>query len=665
MQPGPKTGPGPRLAITLLERRSNPLGARHAEGFPGARQGEAGLAENDEGQGPRLLGELQLGYASGTLSVEGVIAQTLLAAQRAEAFNAWIHRVPEARLLERARALDTWLAHRGDALLPPLFGVPFVVKDNIDVAGLPTTAGCPDFAYVPDRSARAVEKLLEAGALLIGKTNLDQFATGLVGTRSPYGACRNPRNPDYIAGGSSAGSAIAVACGAATFSLGTDTAGSGRVPAALNNLVGLKPSRGAVSNRGVFPACRSLDCVSIFSLSCEDAATVFRVIAEYDEADPFARRLRPPQAPRWPEQRSHFRYAVPREMDLEFFGDAGAATCFRTAVARLEALGGKRREIDFSAFREASRLLYEGPWIAERFLSVRDFLVTHPESVMSPTAEIIARGQGISAADAFASYYRLKRLRRDIASVWSEVDCLLTPTVPTTYRLDEIAAEPVASNSRLGYYTNFMNLLDLCAYAVPAGFLESGQAFGVTLSAPAFHEHVLFPVASALQRAGGLPVGASDRLLPPSADAFTLEAASLGVRPPESVLLAVCGAHMEGLPLNHQLTQIGATLHRRTRTAPRYRLYHLHGFDPARPGMVRDAAGTSIEVEVWAVPSAALGGFVDGVPAPLTIGSVELESGDVVKGFLCEGHVLGAATDISDTGGWRQYLAATQGAASS
>ncbi|WP_198022043.1 allophanate hydrolase [Algiphilus aromaticivorans] len=619
------------------------------------------MADNDEGQCPRLMGELQIGYASGALSVEGVMGEILVAAERAAGCNAWIHRVPEAQLLARARELDAWLGARGDAPLPPLFGVPFVVKDNIDVAGLPTTAGCPDFAYTPEHSARAVEKAMEAGALLVGKTNLDQFATGLVGTRSPYGACSNPRNPDYIAGGSSAGSAVAVACGAATFALGTDTAGSGRVPAALNNLVGLKPSRGAVSNRGVFPACRSLDCVSIFALSGEDAATVFRIVAEYDEADPFARRLSPPQAPRWPEQLRSFRFAVPRQADLEFFGDAGAKACFRDAVARLETLGGEAREIDFGAFREASCLLYEGPWIAERYLSVRDFLAAHPDSVMSPTAEIIARGQGISAADAFASYYRLKRLQRDIAALWSDVDCLLTPTVPTTYRRDEIAAEPVAYNSRLGYYTNFMNLLDLCAYAVPVGFLECGQPFGVTLSAPAFHEQVLYPIATALHRAGGTPLGASDRMMPPSVGSSAGEGA-LGVRPPDSVLLAVCGAHMEGLPLNHQLTGIGANLQRRMRTAPRYRLYHLHGFEPARPGMVRDAAGTGIEVEVWAVPSAAFGGFVDRIPAPLTIGSVELESGDVVNGFLCESHVLDAATEISDIGGWRQYLQTTQGA---
>ncbi|MCK5768730.1 allophanate hydrolase [Algiphilus sp.] len=613
------------------------------------------MAKRDAASTPPLLDELRRAYADDRTSVAEVIERCLIAADEADACNAWIHRVPADELRAIADAMDRRRRVTDAAALPPLYGIPFAVKDNIDVAGMPTSAGCPDFTFMPAESARVVARLQAAGAILIGKTNLDQFATGLVGTRSPFGACRNPRNPDYIAGGSSSGSAIAVACGAVPFALGTDTAGSGRVPAALNNIVGLKPSRGMLSNRGVFPACRSLDCVSVFALCVEDAYEVLRIAMEHDAADPFARACPPRRGIAAPG--SAFRFGVPRDEDLEFYGDADAERCFADTVRRLVAIGGQPQQVDFRPFREASCLLYEGPWIAERYLAVRAFLGAHPESMIAPTREIIGRGAALTAADAFAAYYRLQEIRRRIAGEWDRIDCLVTPTVPTTYRIADIAASPVELNSRLGYYTNNVNLLDLCAMAVPAGFLAEGQPYGVTLSAPAFSEQGLYRIASDLHRAVDLPLGASSRPLPDGLSTPRFPA------PPDAILLSVSGAHMAGLPLNHQLTSIGAVLEQRTQTAPCYRLYSLDGFDPPRPGMVRDADGVAIEVEVWAVPREGFGGFVDGIPAPLAIGTVELADGRCVNGFVCEPHALTGATDISACGGWRRYL--ERGAAAS
>ena len=550
----------------------------------------------------------------------------------------WIHLASREALAARADELE----RRGPAHLP-LYGIPFAVKDNIDVAGEPTTAACPEYAYAPAASAPVVQALLDAGAIAIGKTNLDQFATGLVGTRSPYGACANTFDPAYLSGGSSSGSAVAVAAGLVSFSLGTDTAGSGRVPAAFNNIVGLKPTKGLLSTRGMVPACRSLDCVSVFALTAEDARAAFDVARGFDAHDPWSRR---PRAAALPDTIAGCRIGVPRASQLEFFGNRDAGRLFGAAVAALERLGARRVEVDFASFVEAARLLYGGPWVAERYLAIREFFERRPEALFPVTREIVAGAARYSAADAFAAEYRLQEIRRTVEPVWREIDLLVTPTAGTIYTIAEVDAEPVQRNTDLGYYTNFMNLLDLAAIAVPAGFQANGLPFGVTLAAPAFADEGLCRLGGALQRELVRTMGATRHAIP---------AAAAPAPTPGVVRLAVCGAHLSGLPLNHQLTERGARLVRTCRTAPRYRLYALAGFTPPRPGMVRsDAGGHAIEVEVWAVPAEAVGSFVDGIPPPLGIGTVELEDGEQVRGFVCEAYAVAGARDVSALGSWRK-----------
>ena len=437
-------------------------------------------------------------YLDGALAVRDVVTALLDRIEARGDDGVWIERVDAAELLVRARALEA-----ADARRLPLYGIPFAVKDNIDLAGLPTTAACPEFSYRPERSAPVVERLLSAGAIALGKTNLDQFATGLVGTRSPYGPCRNAFDPHYVSGGSSAGSAVAVAAGLASFALGTDTAGSGRVPAAFNNIVGLKPSRGLLSNRGVVPACRSLDCVSIFALSAADAAQVLDVAKGYDEHDPFSRREQASATTERP------RFGIPRADQLEFFGNSGARALFEATVPRLAALADGPVEIDMAPFLEAARLLYEGPWVAERYAALRPFIESRPEALHPVTREIIEGGAAPSAADAFAAYYRLKEIKRLTEPVWEQVDMLLTPTAGTIYSIAEVEADPIRLNANLGYYTNFMNMLDLAGIAVPAGLLPGGLPFGVTLAARAFREHMLWRAGAAMHRAAGVKLGAT------------------------------------------------------------------------------------------------------------------------------------------------------------
>ncbi|HEY9198593.1 MAG TPA: allophanate hydrolase, partial [Gammaproteobacteria bacterium] len=499
------------------------------------------------------IAALQSGYTAGRFSPREVVELVLARIAEQPDRHAWITVLPRERLLAYADALSR---RAPDSL--PLYGIPFAVKDNIDLAGAPTTAACPDFAYTPEHSAHAVQRLIDAGAIPIGKTNLDQFATGLVGTRSPYGACENAFNGEYISGGSSSGSAVAVAVGQVSFALGTDTAGSGRVPAAFNNLIGLKPTRGLVSTRGVVPACRSLDCVSVFALSAADTRAVFDVLAHFDAAEPFARR-----APACPESQlpvQGMRCGVPRADQLQFFGDADSARLFAAAVENMRELGAEVREIDFSPFLQAARLLYAGPWVAERYLAIRELLEQRPEVIHPVTRDIIAGGAMPSALDAFSAGYRLAELKRASEAVFNEVDLLLTPTAGTIYRIDAVNADPVQLNSNLGYYTNFMNLLDLCAVAVPAGFRDDGLPFGVTLCAPAFQDRALLEIAALWQRLRNSPVGATGATLP--------EQESTPQRPDTYVQVAVCGAHMSGLALNHQLTERGGRLLARTRTTP-------------------------------------------------------------------------------------------------
>lgn len=550
----------------------------------------------------------------------------------------WIYRLPADEVLRYAHALE----QRSPAELP-LYGIPFAIKDNIDLAGTPTTAACPAYAYRPEQSAFAVRKLIEAGAIPIGKTNLDQFATGLTGTRSPYGACPNAFDPGYISGGSSSGSAVAVAKGWVSFALGTDTAGSGRVPAAFNNLVGLKPTPGLISTSGVVPACRSLDCVSIFALTAGDARRVFRVVATFDPSDPYARC----DGTARPEFAERFRFGVPRPDQLEFFGDKDAERLFAAAAERLEAIGGRRIEIDFAPFLETARLLYEGPWVAERYLAIRDLLDRDPDAVYPVTRTIIERGKHHSASDTFAAFYRLMALKRAAEEVWTQADIILTPTTGTIYRIAEVEADPVRLNSNLGYYTNFMNLICLAAVAVPGGFNPGGLPFGITLFAPAGSDHALLNLAERLHYAAGLTMGATGQPLPAPSSQPEREK-------PGHVRIAVCGAHLSGLPLNGQLTRRRGRLVKVTRTVPSYRLYALP--DGKRPGLLRQAPGAAIEVEVWELPVAEFGGFVAEIPAPLGIGSLELEDGECVQGFLCEAYAVADALDITGHGGWKSYL---------
>jgi allophanate hydrolase len=563
-----------------------------------------------------LISALLEGYRAQRCTPVEIMERVLAAIAQAPDRRVWISLLPRERVLAYAKAL---LGRDMQSL--PLYGVPFAVKDNIDLEGLPTTAGCPDFAYAPSQSAFVVQRLIAAGAIPIGKTNLDQFATGLVGTRSPYGAARNSVNPDYISGGSSSGSAVAVATGLVSFSLGTDTAGSGRVPAGFNNIVGLKPTCGALSTGGVVPACRSLDCVSVFASTADDAARVLSVAAEFDTADPYSRRLTPVSLPA-----TRFRFGIPRAP--EFCGDSDYARLFEQAARRLENLGGQRIEIDFEPFAATARLLYEGPWVAERYCAVGDFIDKHPSSVHPVTRQIIAAGRNASAVDAFRSQYRLMELRRATSAAWESMDVLLVPTAPTIYRIDELEADPIRLNSNLGYYTNFVNLLDLSAVAVPGGFRPDGLPFGVTLVGPAGADASLLTLADRFHRASEARIS-----------------------------VAVCGAHMEGLPLNHQLSSRQAVLLSRTRTAPVYRFYALPGGPPFRPGLVRvPTGGAAIDVEVWSVPAAHFGSFVDGIPSPLGIGKVELEDGSRVAGFVCESYAVANATDITSIGSWRRYL---------
>lgn len=436
------------------------------------------------------INALQQAYRSGQLTPTALVEQ--LAAMHVEdAHHVWIRRLSLEEMLAYAKAL----AGKDPATLP-LYGIPFAIKDNIDLAGVPTTAACPDYAYVPEKSATVVQKLLDAGAIPVGKTNLDQFATGLVGVRSPYGACKNSIHPAYISGGSSSGSAVAVALGMASFSLGTDTAGSGRVPAAFNNLVGIKPSCGLLSTQGVVPACRSLDCVSIFASNVEDAELAWQIAQGFDEADAYARK----QACHVPKELpAQFTFGVPRSDQLAFFGNAETPALFAQAVAKLERLGGQKVEIDFSKFLETARLLYEGPWVAERYAAIQSFIESQPDAMFPVTRHIIGGATQLSAVDTFNALYKLKALQREAAKVWQAVTTIITPTAGTIYTIEEVQADPVQTNSNLGYYTNFMNLLDLSAIAVPAGFQQNGLPFGVTFCAPAFHDGALIQLAKRWQ----------------------------------------------------------------------------------------------------------------------------------------------------------------------
>jgi len=590
------------------------------------------------------LTSLKNDYADGRVTPEQVVEEALRRMDEKRYPNVWIAKTSPERLQALARALPP---NPGDKL--PLYGVPFAIKDNIDLAEVTTTAGCPDFVYLPAKSATVVERLIAAGALPMGKTNLDQFATGLVGTRSPYGNCQSVFDARYISGGSSSGSAIAVAAGMVTFALGTDTAGSGRVPAAFNHIVGQKPTRGLLSNRGVVPACRSLDCVSIFAGSCHDAQVVLDVAAGFDAADPYS-RLRPTTGVAIPEA---FRFGVLPPAQREFFGDTEAAELYEQAIARLRNCGGEPVEFDYTPFAGTAALLYAGPWVAERRAALGEFFDRHRDSIHPVVREIIAGAAKYDAAAAFVGQYELQMLLQVVREVWRKLDVLLLPTTGTTYRIEAVLVDPIRLNSHLGYYTNFVNLLDLAALALPAGFRPTnGLPFGVTLVGPAFSDDALLALGSRYHRALGGNIGVTqariDRQpLPPVKN--------------EGVLLAVVGAHLRGQPLNHQLTSRHARFVRKTRTAPCYRLYALANTQPPKPGLrrVAEKLPQGIEIEIWALDEAGFGSFVAEIPPPLGIGTMELEDGTSVKGFLCEPIGLEGAVDITEFGGWLAYRQAS------
>lgn len=578
----------------------------------------------------------------------------------------WISRVPWEKVEARVEGLLKAVAEGGGTSSFPLFGIPFAIKDNIDAEGLDTTAACPAFAYRPETSATAVARLEAAGAILIGKTNMDQFATGLVGTRSPYGTVRNPFHPGYISGGSSSGSAVAVAAGLVSFALGTDTAGSGRVPAGFNNVVGLKPTRGVISAKGVFPACRSLDCVSIFALTCGDAFHVLEQCRGADSLDGFSREVPAdmsvdsfdfrPGAP------GRFRFGVPDAAHLEFFGDGESEALFKEAQRRLEAMGGARVELPFGPFAEAARLLYHGPWLAERQAAFGGFLDENPGEVLPVIREVMARAKTLTAAEGFRAYYRLKELRSLAAGLFRGMDFILVPTAPTHYTREQVEAEPVESNTRLGRYTNFVNLMDLAALAVPSGRKENGLPFGVTFIAPAFTDARLASLGAAFHAATGLAtgmgLGATPHPVPAAIPSDAGPSIPADDAPAATMRLAVAGLHLSGQPLNPQLLDLGARLAGTRHTAPVYRLYALERPGRKFPGLVRQVKGGGpVELEVWEMTAQAFGRFMDYVKEPLCIGTVELEDGEKVKGFLCEPAGVGDAEDITALGGWRAYLA--------
>jgi allophanate hydrolase len=528
----------------------------------------------------------------------------------------------------------------------PLAGLVFAAKDNIDVAGIPTTAGCVAFAYRPVEHSTVVHKLLAAGAKVAGKTNLDQFACGLNGTRSPYGAVPNAFNPLYVSGGSSSGSAHVVATGQVDFALGTDTAGSGRVPAGLNNIVGLKPSKGLISTRGVVPAAQSVDCVSIFARSVGVAARVLQAAMGHDAADPYSRHLAMASEP-FPKA---FRFGVPSK--LEFFGDALAQAAFADANARLRALGGTPVAIDYEPLAQAAALLYESALVAERYEAIREFFDRHEAEVVEPVRGIIAKGRDYSAADLYEAQTQLQALGQRAAAMWPSIEVLLVPTAPTHYTIAQMQADPVALNRNLGAYTNFVNLLDYAAISVPSSIRPDGLPFGITLIAPCGSDWQLAELGQRYHHATGLMQGATGEPLP------ALQPIP-GLKPVAKIKVAVVGAHLSGMPLNGQLIERGATLVATAETAPHYKFFALPGTVPPKPGLLRVApnSGARIALEVWEIPVEHYGSFVALIPAPLGIGTLDLADGSRVQGFLCEALATEGAQDISHLGGWRAYIA--------
>lgn len=586
------------------------------------------------------IASLHEAYISKKVDVESFLKQCLKSVREDE-HNAWISVITDKQL---SAYLDN-LSKKDKTL--PLWGVPFAVKDNIDLFGLDTTAACKEYAYTPSENAFAVELLIKAGAIPLGKTNLDQFATGLVGVRSPYGACKNSIKPEYVSGGSSSGSAVSVALGQVMFSLGTDTAGSGRVPAAFNNILGLKGTCGRVSSTGVVPACKSLDCLTVFANTADDLSKVFSVISKFDKTDCYARN-----APITPYGfKKNFIFGVPKDTDLEFFQDEEARKLFYKAVENLIEIGGTAKQISLKPFLDAAKLLYEGSFVAERLSGNKDFFDTQLDECLPVIKTIIGNSAKFSAVDAYSNNYKLMELKRLAMDELEGIDFVITPTTGTIYKIREVENNPIELNSNLGYYTNFMNLLDFCAVALPAGFRNTGDKkglpFGITLFSNAFNDEALLEIASMYTNHCKYVIGANK---------LSYTTAQVNTLSDREMLIVVCGAHLEGLPLNYQLTQLEAKLYKKTRTSANYKMYKLDG-EVIKPGLVRsENSGFDFEVEVYKILKERVGDFLCLIPYPLGLGKVELSDGSYQTGFICEGQAISNATDISSFGSFKDYL---------
>ena len=594
--------------------------------------------------------ELHERYRNGLSSPETLIADITAKIKSFEEYNIWIRLLNEDEI---ENYLSNLQGKGPDDL--PLYGIPFAIKDNIDLVGIPTTAACPEFSYIPKENAFAVQLLIDAGAIPIGKTNLDQFAAGLVGTRSPYGAVKNAFDPEYVSGGSSSGSSVSVALGLVSFSLGTDTAGSGRVPAAFNNLVGLKPTKGRISTSGLVPACRSLDCISIFALNPDDVATVFDTVDCYDPTDIYSR------VSTAYTNNKKYKIGVPDSASLKFFGNKDYEQLFNEFVNRFtnetyknESNVGVSYEItkiDFTPFINTANLLYQGPWLAERYAAIDELIESKADALFPITKNIILPAKDIGAVETFKKFYELLALKKETDKILEQVDFVVTPTTGTKYRIEEVNDEPVQLNSNLGYYTNFMNLLDYAAIAIPAGFDKDDFPFGVTLFSQAFTDFELLEQAKKFLDGKLIKMGSTDFKWDPK------KVSHASNKDKTTIDIAVCGAHLSGMPLNHQLTDNNAVLIEATHTEASYRLYALAGGPPLRPGLVKDSDnGQSIEVEVWRMPLADFGRFMINIPSPLGIGKANLEGGEEVNSFICEPYGIEGAEDITDFGGWRNYI---------
>ena len=559
---------------------------------------------------------------------------------------AWICLASDKQISEQLSNLDSLAKEKGIAHLS-LYGIPFAIKDNIDALGWETTAACPDFSFEPKKNATVVQKLTDAGAILIGKTNLDQFATGLVGTRSPYGAVPNTFDPAYVSGGSSSGSASVVARGLVCFSLGTDTAGSGRIPAAFNNIVGTKPTPGLVSTEGVFPACKSIDCVSIMTLTAADADIVLDVMKStaIDRAHEAQFHPTPKQVPSF---RRPTRIGIP--ISCQFLDDGQYQQAFTKAIENAKGLDVELVQVDIDPFVKAGKLLYEGPWVSERFAVTEDFLKSNPDSFDPSVKQIIQSGAAYTAAQGFRAIYQLKELEIEAKKAWAKCDVILVPSAPNHPTLEDLKNHPILKNSELGMYTNYVNLMRLCAVAVPAGFTGKGMPFGVTLIAQEGSDTALLKLAAQWQILFGLSLGKSNVKASLTELAITTDNN-------DSIHIAVVGAHLQGMPLHSQLTERHARLIKSCKSAKSYRLFALPNTTPPKPGLVKTKLnGAAIDLEIYAMPASEVGSFLGLIPAPLGLGNVELDDGTWVKGFICEPYAIEGAKDISDLGGWRSYM---------